>query len=62
MIEIEGDQEDALKGAEEVLKDAGYYRPHDNWDWNKKDITYMKKVSTWHQTKVRRKESHGEEE
>ena len=62
MIEIEGDQQDALKGAQNVLKDAGYYRPHDNWEWHEEEITYMKKVSTWHQTKVRRKGDTEEEE
>ncbi len=55
-IEIEGDVEDAKKGAENILKDAGYYRPHDNWeDWEKVNTTYMKTQVVYHQIKVRLK-------
>lgn len=61
MIDITGDYQDAILGAQDVLRNAGYYRPHDNWEWHSEEVTYMKKVSTWHQTKVRRKEV-GEEE
>ena len=62
-IEVSGDLEDAKKGAEYVLKDAGYYRPHGNWaDWETTNTTYMKKQVEYHQIKVRRKDDSNEEE
>tara|TARA_R100000152_G_C6769701_1_gene195635 strand:+ start:668 stop:937 length:270 start_codon:yes stop_codon:yes gene_type:complete len=62
-IEIEGDVEDAKKGAQDVLKDAGFYRPHDNWeDWETTNTTYMKTQVQYHQIKVRRKDTGDEEE
>ena len=62
VLEIEGDVKDARQGAEDVLKEAGYYRPHDNWeDWEITNTTYMKKATTYHQIKVRR-HTGGEEE
>ena len=55
VIEIQGDAQNAIEGAEEVLKDAGYYRPHDNWeDWERINTTYMKKEVEYHQIKVRK--------
>ena len=55
VIEIQGDTQNAIEGAEDVLKDAGYYRPHDNWeDWERINTTYMKKEVEYHQIKVRK--------
>jgi len=54
IIEVYGDIEDAKKGAVKILKDAGYYRPHDNWrDWERIEATYMKTQAIYHQIKVR---------
>ena len=36
LIEIYGDEADAKEQAANVLKEAGFYRPHDNWrDWER---------------------------
>ena len=63
IIEIQGDPKNAMVGAEGVLKEAGYYRPYDNWeDWQIINTTYMKKVVEYHQIKVRKYKGGGEEE
>ena len=61
VIELEGNQEEALQGAQDLLEEGGYYRPHDNWDWKEINTTYMKKRTTYHQTKVRKHKGDEEE-
>ena len=54
LIEIYGDEADAKEQAANVLKEAGFYRPHDNWrDWERVETTYMKTQAVYHQIKVR---------
>ena len=53
VIEVKGDVKSAIKSAELILKENDYYRPRDNWLWKTTNTTYMKKNTTYHQTKVR---------
>jgi hypothetical protein len=63
LVEVEGDVNVALDAAQGVLKDGGYYRPHNNWgDWERINTTYMKKMLTYHQTKVRQFKPHNKPE
>ena len=67
LVEIEqGDSEEILKTAQGILEERGFYRPRDNWlDWDNINTTYMRRMSVFHQTKVRKKQeekSNDEEE
>lgn len=44
------------KAVREIVEEHGFYRPHDNWDdWEETKTTYMRKSTTYHELRVRRK-------
>ena len=63
LIELGNENEELLDEAKRIIIENNYYRPHDNWDWETINTTYMKKVSTYHQIKLRKENvKHDEEE
>ena len=63
LIKYDGDEpKQILKTAKNILKEQGFYRPHDRWMWDKVDVTYMRSSDVYFKLKVRRKAPEGEEE
>lgn len=55
LVDLRSVDETLLDTAQGIIEDGGYYRPHGNWDWESINTTYMRKRSTYHQIKLRKK-------